>query len=309
MKKDQVLNRLFIVLGIVTFLVIALYVWNFNKEFSPLAKDWAAFGSFVGGCLGPLFSLATFIVIFMQLKEMKRQSDEQLQVIRNENERLQLERFFIESKQRFDCLMEIKFPSKIIRNWYEEAFGSSSIREVNDDDLLFSLDLSMEERVILIAQNNWLSTLSNLAGLNTQFVHKLLKHEKKIHSELVPKLVNEITLLTLLGSKMIKIGAPLSFVAMVLNDAHSPCIFLWNHKLIDDDTNALMQRICMTPIHYEVEDEFDWLVHLKKGLVDARIIRSTNKIISAEIAEKEIHVLLDDKREFAFKNGVWELIQ
>lgn len=56
-----------------------LYRRKFGGEFSPVADDWSAFGSYMGGVLGPLISLLTLAVVIRTVYLQRELLDTQRQ--------------------------------------------------------------------------------------------------------------------------------------------------------------------------------------------------------------------------------------
>lgn len=73
-KLTKQLPKLVIAGAILLLLVSALFFWKFFGPLSDSPQDWASFGDYVGGVLGPIFGLFTLVVVvaafFQQHKEM-----------------------------------------------------------------------------------------------------------------------------------------------------------------------------------------------------------------------------------------------
>jgi hypothetical protein len=65
--------------------VIMMYFYRFHGPLSFDSRDWADFGTFVGGVLGPSYAFLAFAVGIRTLQQMQRQSrrDEILRAIHN----------------------------------------------------------------------------------------------------------------------------------------------------------------------------------------------------------------------------------
>ncbi|WP_069943097.1 hypothetical protein [Pseudomonas putida] len=69
-----------LVVVVATFVASFLYRINVGSEFSSSPNDWAAFGSYIGGIMGPLVSffalIAVLLTIHLQRELLKTQRDE-----------------------------------------------------------------------------------------------------------------------------------------------------------------------------------------------------------------------------------------
>ena len=68
-------------LVILSFFVLIPYFVNFHGGLSENSQDWSNFGSYVGGLLGPVFSLFSIILVIISiqisLKSLKRNENQQ----------------------------------------------------------------------------------------------------------------------------------------------------------------------------------------------------------------------------------------
>ncbi|OEE67484.1 hypothetical protein A1OO_17205 [Enterovibrio norvegicus FF-33] len=73
------MKKYWALIGLLSFVVLALYFVQFNvveiPAFSSKQSEWANFGSYIGGTLGPVFAFLAYLGIREQLAEQKRAID------------------------------------------------------------------------------------------------------------------------------------------------------------------------------------------------------------------------------------------
>lgn len=61
-----------IAIFLITLIPIAIYLKVFRYGLSKDNADWAAFGSYIGGVYGPIFSLVSIFILIYTLREMRK---------------------------------------------------------------------------------------------------------------------------------------------------------------------------------------------------------------------------------------------
>lgn len=82
-RKNQGSHLYIAAAALVAVVVLAMYFYRFHGLLSFDSKDWADFGTFVGGLLGPSYAFLAFVVGIRTLQQMQGQSrrDEILKAI------------------------------------------------------------------------------------------------------------------------------------------------------------------------------------------------------------------------------------
>ena len=117
MKVSQI-TILVIFIIVVIFMPIIAYHLNFTGDlFSDLSgknADWGAFGSFIGGVYGAVFSGASFIILALTLYANQRNYNSQLNLIRSEQN---LNKFTILLNELHNNLKNVDYgPNGLISN-------------------------------------------------------------------------------------------------------------------------------------------------------------------------------------------------
>lgn len=89
-------------------LAFGIYFYKFAPghwfELSPSRDDWSAFGTFVGGVLGPYFSFLAFIGVILTVVLQARQLD----IVRDQTEFEELQRVMSTSAARIDDMLAVR---------------------------------------------------------------------------------------------------------------------------------------------------------------------------------------------------------
>ncbi|HFJ8954299.1 TPA: hypothetical protein ACGWHD_003110 [Serratia liquefaciens] len=77
-KNKALLKRLIIVIFLFSTLPISLYFYKFHHGLSSNPTDWASFGSYIGGILGPVFSGLSLLVLSVTFYHSKESDIKQM---------------------------------------------------------------------------------------------------------------------------------------------------------------------------------------------------------------------------------------
>ncbi len=81
--KNRTSPYAFVVAVLAAVAALAIYFYRFHGALSADSKDWADFGTYLGGILGPIYAFLAFAVAMKTLQQMRSQSrrDEILKAI------------------------------------------------------------------------------------------------------------------------------------------------------------------------------------------------------------------------------------
>lgn len=75
MTLEKLLKRYLYISLFAPVALILLYVTEFSGALSPNSSDWANFGSFIGGLLGPFYALLAFIGLIESMRQNQIQKE------------------------------------------------------------------------------------------------------------------------------------------------------------------------------------------------------------------------------------------
>ncbi|WP_315708509.1 hypothetical protein [Brenneria uluponensis] len=85
-KKLLRLKKTISFLSLIVFVIpLALYFIIFHKSLSSESSEWAAFGSYIGGVYGPIFALASVIVLVVTLFKINDANQKFFELSKNSN--------------------------------------------------------------------------------------------------------------------------------------------------------------------------------------------------------------------------------
>jgi hypothetical protein len=73
--RDGLIIIFFVIATITGIIIVSYSVKFFERDVSSQSSDWGALGSYVGGLIGPLFSLLGAVLIYKTFQVQKRNSD------------------------------------------------------------------------------------------------------------------------------------------------------------------------------------------------------------------------------------------
>ncbi|MES2073882.1 MAG: hypothetical protein V4488_26245 [Pseudomonadota bacterium] len=82
-KLDTYFKWTIIFLSVLTFFSVAIYFWILGKHFSLEPADWGAFGSYLGGILGPAVAFAALIGLVLTIALQRNALDFQVHQFRS----------------------------------------------------------------------------------------------------------------------------------------------------------------------------------------------------------------------------------
>lgn len=73
--RDGLLIIFLVIAGIALVIIVSYIIKFYDQTLSSKSSDWSALGSYVGGLVGPLFSLLGAVLIYKTFQAQKRNSD------------------------------------------------------------------------------------------------------------------------------------------------------------------------------------------------------------------------------------------
>ena len=131
--RCELLKKLLWFATLITFLVIILYFLNFHEGVSKSSSDWADFGAYVGGVLGPLYAFLAFVGL--------------LETIRQSSLQRELKRLLVtidKLEKDFDYWISLSVTCDGPWIWGNKPHVSSKIQEVSFRTLLQSDGIDWE---------------------------------------------------------------------------------------------------------------------------------------------------------------------
>ncbi|HFF9519552.1 TPA: hypothetical protein ACGFAK_004227 [Serratia marcescens] len=112
-------------IGLILFIPIGIYTITLHAPLSKSNSDWGAFGSYIGGVYGPIFTFISVLVLIYTLKEMQKNN-------RNQTEQNMKEKTLSDIRMLCELLEKrltrnnfIKPTRKYFYNWYFNNLKSS----------------------------------------------------------------------------------------------------------------------------------------------------------------------------------------
>jgi hypothetical protein len=90
---DDLVSILLVALIIILFVIIGLYVFEFNGGISNSQTTWGEFGDFFGGIAGSLISLFAVILLFVTYRLQKEELAKTSKALDNQNDQLIIHHF------------------------------------------------------------------------------------------------------------------------------------------------------------------------------------------------------------------------
>lgn len=75
MNLESTLKASLWLAAIATLLVVGIYFYNFHGTLSGAPQDWASFGGYIGGVLGPFYPFLAFIGLLETLRQSRLQRE------------------------------------------------------------------------------------------------------------------------------------------------------------------------------------------------------------------------------------------
>lgn len=122
-----------------TIVVLGFYFYKFHGPLSESSQDWANFGTYIGGILGPAYALLAFIGLLETLKQsqLQRELEGLLHTIQQ-----------FEKELNYCCSLTVTCDSPWI--WGGDMFGSSEIKELPLRTLLESDSIDWEFHLVYL---------------------------------------------------------------------------------------------------------------------------------------------------------------
>lgn len=247
---------------------VAAYLTHFHNGFSSASDDWASFGSYIGGSLGPIFSLLSILAVVYysrkQLMQAKDSTDDQLKALRIENQVLCLEQRIEECRGRF---RQRKIPEdilEIIRLLVSKSFNEEKTIKIEtsnkfciDDDFFIFHDLTgilrgLEEHLKFV-------------GVVYLFGQKEVSYLLSARAALVTEILGYC-------SQLLSVVEDRLLVNVTLSEIEKECICLCEFKALPLKNLECLQKMRALPA--EVSCFLDFKKEISGLLVDWMIARS-----------------------------------
>ncbi|QCG49880.1 hypothetical protein [Aeromonas schubertii] len=79
---NSIMSLIIVIAVLSSFLVIGLYIYNFNGPLSNKNETWGTFGDFIGGTLNPIFSFLGLISLLITLHLQRKTLDLSIEELR-----------------------------------------------------------------------------------------------------------------------------------------------------------------------------------------------------------------------------------
>ena len=172
MNKEKILPILIIFVTILTFLLLSVYWFQFSNGFNlGTTTNFAEFGSYLGGSLGPILSFATLIIVIQTLKlQLKEISDSKQQSLRNEiiNLLSDMRRFLYSDSQKIHYLIEAQPHPTIMSITFSELLNlplpKQHIEVVQMDETTHQYINKFSGRNNVVVPRDWLEAIDCTRG-------------------------------------------------------------------------------------------------------------------------------------------------